>query len=105
LYDPYGRNTAVIADGGGENLTTAYEYDNQSQVTKVTRPDTSSVATVRDGRGLVKYEIATANSRSATKGYFYDGNGNLLKTQDAEDVSQYYDYDGFSRRIRVRTGR
>ena len=104
-YDAYGRRTAVIADLGDQNLTTSYEYDNQSDVTKVTRPDGSSATTVRDGRGLVSMAINTANGNSSTTNFYYDLNGNLIKKKDPEGVCEYYEYDGFDRRIRSRRGR
>ncbi len=103
-YDTYGRQTAVIADLGGKNLTTSYEYDNQSAVTKVTVPDGSSTTTIRDGRGLVSMTISTANSNSSTTNYYYDLSGNLIKKKDPEGVCEYYEYDDFDRRTRSRRG-
>ena len=106
-YDGYGRKTGVIAlaGTGGQNLTTSYEYDNQSDVTRVTKPDGSSTTTIRDGRGLPQYQISTANTKSATTSFYYNANGNLIKKKDPEGVSEYYDYDEFDRQIRVRRGR
>jgi len=105
LYGPYGRRTAVVADAGGTNLTTTYAYNNQSEVTKVTHPDGSSTETIRDGRGLVTYQIGIANSQTATTNFAYDANGNLTRKTDPEGVAEYYDYDEFDRRTRVRRGR
>ena len=104
LYDQYGRRTAVIADAGtgGKSLTTAYEYDNQSQVTKLTQPDGRATITERNGRGLVKSIVNQFGGNSSTANFYYDANGNLTKKVDPEDVTEVYDYDEFDRRIRTR---
>ena len=106
LYDLYGRRTAVVADAGtgGRSLTTSYEYNNQSEVTKVTKPDGSISITEREGRGLVSKQISKIGTRSSTTSFYYDLNGNLTKKQDPDGVCEIYDYDGFDRQIRVRRG-
>ena len=102
LYDTYGRRTAIIADASGEQLTTGYEYDNQSQVTKVTRPNGSSTTTLLNALGRPSKTISSKGANSATTNYYYDLNGNLTKQEDPEGVTEVYDYDGFDRRIRSR---
>ncbi|MCK5172223.1 MAG: hypothetical protein KAR47_02460, partial [Planctomycetes bacterium] len=106
LYDLYGRRTAVVADAaaGGRSLTTSYEYNNQSEVTKVTKPDGSMAITEREGRGLVSKQINKIDTRSSTTSFYYDLSGNLTKKQDPDGVCEIYDYDGFDRRIRTRRG-
>jgi YD repeat-containing protein len=104
-YDAYGRKTAVIADAGGENLTTQYEYNNQSEVVRIIQPDNHYTETVRDGRGLVSQTITGVyNSGNyipkATTSYYYDLNGNLKKKVDPEGVTEIYKYDAMDRMIR-----
>ena len=97
--------TAVVADAGGQDLTTSYEYNNQSEVTKVTGPDGRFVITNRDGRGLVVHTITGIDStEKATTSYSYDLDGNLLKKVDPMGVTEIYQYDGFGRVTRVRQG-
>lgn len=104
-YDSYGRRTAVIADVGGANLTTAYEYNNQSEVVKVIYPDTRYKETIRDGRGLAWKEVAGIGATGkATTVYTYDLNGNLIYKTDPEGVKDLYQYDAFDRMIRQRRG-
>jgi len=113
-YDAYGRRTAVIVDPSGENLTTTYEYNNQSEVVRVTGPDQRYRRTERDGRGLVVRKITGLRSGvpgsytytdKATTQFFYDLNGNLTRRVDPEGITEVYRYDGFGRMTRSRRGR
>lgn len=113
MYDDYGRRTAVVADVGGENLTTTYEYNNQSEVTRTIQPDNRYERTERDGRGLVIRSITgyiTTGTTAydvdvATTEMFYDANGNLTKKKDPEGICEYYKYDGFDRLRSTHRGR
>jgi YD repeat-containing protein len=107
-YDAYGRKTAVIADAGtgGKNLTTTYEYNNQSEVERVTTPDMHYTQTIRDGRGLVSEVITGVKvdgqyEARATTNYYYDLNGNLIKKKDPTGVCDCYAYDALGRRTRT----
>lgn len=107
-YDAYGRKTAVIADAGtgGKNLTTIYEYNNQSEVERVTTPDMHYTQTIRDGRGLVTEVITGVKvdgqyEARATTYYYYDLNGNLTKKKDPTGVCDCYAYDALGRRTRT----
>ncbi len=104
-YDNYGRKTAVIADSGGKNLTTSYEYNYQSEITKVTNPDGRYQKTVRDGRGLVSLEINGYGSAETTTQYHYDFNGNLTRKIDPEGVTEVYQYDLSNQLTRTRKGK
>ena len=106
LYDAYGRKTAVIDDAGGKDLTTSYEYNYQSEVTKLTYPDSRFKITERDGQGRTIREITGINGTSkATTSFTYDANGNLTKKTDPEGVSEVYTYDEFDQLVRVRRGK
>ena len=104
VYDQFGRQTNVIADAGGLNLTTQYEYDQQDQVTKTEPPGGVYSKSERDGRGLqikqiVGYDDNSANELTTT--YEYDENGNLTKTTGPGGMTTEYAYDGFDRRTRA----
>jgi YD repeat-containing protein len=107
-YDTYGRRTAVITDSGtgGKNLTTTYEYNNQSEIIRVTTPDQYYTETVRDGRGLVIQTINGIKSYNSydpktITHYFYDLNGNLVKKKDPAGVCENYNYDKAGRKVRT----
>jgi len=109
-YDDYGRRIEIIADAGGENLTTRYEYNNQGEIILVLKPDQRYQKTIRDGRGLVSMEITGVkvgndyHDKAVTR-FYYDLNGNLVKKIDPEGVTEIYQYDSRDRMIRSRRGR
>ena len=109
-YDDYGRQTTVIVDAGGTSLRTEYTYNNQGEVIKILYPDRRYKRINRDGRGLVIEEItgvqiADEENPKATRKFFYDLNGNLIKDVDPEGVTEIYQYNNRNQRIRVRKGK
>ena len=93
----------------GEVLTTRYEYDSNENQTRIVLPEGNVMERVYDERDLVFTLARGAGSPYAsTQTITYDGNGNLVKTVDAEDnngdgigEATLVAYDGYDRKIRA----
>lgn len=102
LYDAFGRNTGTVADAGGLNLTTTYEYDNQDRAVKVTTPGGVFTQTDRDGRGRqIRQIVGASGGNNLTTSYEYDANSNMTKVIEPNGVMTTYEYDLFDRRTKA----
>ncbi len=92
-----------------ETLTTRYEYDDNENQTRIILPEGNVVERVYDERDLVFSITRGAGSALAsTQTFTYDGNGNLVRTVDAEDnngdgvgETTLVSYDGYDRKIQA----
>ncbi|OHB53762.1 MAG: hypothetical protein A2Y12_19285 [Planctomycetes bacterium GWF2_42_9] len=99
IYDAYGRKIQQIADYGGQNLTTSYNYDNQDRIIKTTYPDGHWLKQCYNGRGLVYRTIEGYGSEYTDPNDFivtqtvYNGDGQPVKKTVGGTVTDSYLYD------------
>lgn len=104
-YDLRGNKNKVIEDVNRLGLETAYEYDNQGEVIKVTLPNGKWTETVRDGRGMVAQTIVGHEGTTvATTWFYYDANGNLIEEVAPNNIRTTYEYDDFDRVTKITRG-
>jgi len=99
-YDSQGRKTKVIEDydelGQRFNLTSTYEYDRQGRLKKTTYPTGRWVEIIRDGRGLVTFEITGYGQTDVYQtAYDYDDNGNLIEQVNPDGTTLVYEYNNY----------
>jgi YD repeat-containing protein len=102
-YDALGRLLQVLEPNSSNvpTFVTAYTYDALNDLKTVTQNGNSSSGDVPHSRqfsynGLGQLQSAT-NPESGTINYFYDLNGNLSQTVDANNVTVTYGYDALNR--------
>ena len=105
-YDEYGRKESVVADYGGDNLTTSYQYNSQSEIIKVTKPGGHYVETIYNGRGLVYQEVSGSvqGGEKHIVTYLYNENGDLVRKylpNGESEISVYDSYGRFDKTIKI----
>ncbi len=118
-YDEIGTRTKVV---NGRGYTIRYEYDGNSNLSKVVREipsDPNQITsytydsmnhkiTMTDPNYFVtqySYDdlgrlITQTDPENNTTTYTYDPHGNMLSVTDANDVTVYYEYDSLNRKTR-----
>jgi YD repeat-containing protein len=106
-YDLFNRRIAEHLDltatglGGGPvitTLTTAYDYDTNGNVVRVT--DASGNAVSRDYDALDR-RTATGFSDATSELVVYDPAGNIVRRRDGNGVVAHFGYDPMNRRVRT----
>jgi RHS repeat-associated protein len=88
-YDELSRLLTVVGAGG---QTTAYEYDTNGNITKVTDGNLNSRDQGYDALNRLVTDDAPLNH---SVDYFYDGQNNLTQVTDPRGLATTFSYDGF----------
>jgi len=105
-YDDYGRKTAETKDFGGDNLTTAFEYDHQGRIVKTTYPNSHWQKQTYNGRGLIVKTVNGYGAETTDPNDFlivrweYDANANRIKQIERDGTEYIWVYDDMDRVIR-----
>lgn len=100
-YDQLGNKTKEVKDVNGVELQTTYEYNNQSELIKITEPSGRWTKTIRDGRGLVVQNIIGYDTHDILiTDYEYDSNKNLIRQANSDGTVELFEYDDFNRLIK-----
>ncbi len=107
VYDQAGRTTHVRnytdTSGGGSYVTTAYAYNNNSQITTTTDQNGGQWPKTFDAMGRnVTTVTPTVSSTNYTNTKYYDGNGNIVKVTDFKSQNTEYTYNARGQRTRIR---
>ncbi len=94
---PSNTSTGVFSISGGTPDTTTYTYNAQGLQASVT----SGGSTWTQQYNLLGQETQTTDPDSGTTALQYDGNGNLVQSQDAAGAYVSYIYDQLGRRTAV----
>lgn len=88
-YDELSRLLTVVGAGG---QTTAYEYDTNGNITKVTDGNLNETTQGYDALNRLITDDAPLNHSAD---YFYDAQDNLTQVTDPKGLATLYNYDGF----------
>lgn len=96
--DVFGRTRREVADSGGLNITTRYEYDVFNRLTYVINPNGDTTRYWYDAWGRIKYKY---QPDMGVISYAYDKIGNVRFTQTQDQANRfaltYYQYDDIGR--------
>jgi len=103
LYkDAYGNLIRVDEHNSGNTYTTAYEYDGNGKLTKIT----DALSNIRNftydglGRRLTAEDLhASGDSSYGSWSYTYDDSGNLIEVVDPDSQTIDYTYDDINRKL------
>ena len=103
VYSTLGDLTSITEEiTGSTSRTTSFDYDDEQQRIRVTKPEGNKVKTDYNSRGLVwKVTRGETSSVASTVENTYDPNGNLTEIEDGRGNSTTYAYDLFDRRTRA----
>ncbi len=100
VKDAYGNLASVVEHVGGSSQTTAYEYDGNKNLTKIT----DAQGNIRDfaydglGRRLSATDLhAGADATYGIWSYNYDASGNLASSTDPKGQTTVFTYDDLNR--------
>ena len=102
-YDVFGRLETMTVDPASLAIETAYDYDENGNVTKLTDGEGNETDFVYDHRDrLTTTRYAEGTAKETTLEYTYDANGNLWKRKDrnmtwTEGEHIVYTYDDLDR--------
>ncbi|MCP4651936.1 MAG: hypothetical protein GY858_00930 [Candidatus Omnitrophica bacterium] len=96
-FDAYGNVTKVEEHNQGATYTTLYEYDNQSNLTKVTDNQGNITQITYDSLGR---KIKMDDPDMGIWFYEYDDVGNLIKQTDTKSQVLEFEYDDINRLTR-----
>lgn len=94
-FNPFGEMTSSSIDLGGTTRTISYQYDADSNRTRITHPDTTRFDTTYDG--LNRPASIAANGGSAFVTMAYGANGNIGTGTFANGVVSTFGYDAAQR--------
>ncbi len=102
-YNTLGDLTSIVEEiNPSVSRTTAFEYDAEQQRIRVVLPEGNKVKTEYDERGLVwKVTRGETSGVASTVENSYDDNGNLVAVEDGRGSTTTFTYDLFDRRTRV----
>ncbi|MCD4830991.1 MAG: hypothetical protein K8R02_04170 [Anaerohalosphaeraceae bacterium] len=102
-YDSFSQVTQVVEDVNGCSLATFYDYNYQGELVKTTESSGKWTEYIRDGRGMVVYEIdGFGQDDLAVAEFEYDAAGNLIKRSSSEGIVYRFEYDDFDRPVEQR---
>jgi RHS repeat-associated protein len=99
-YDAQDNLTSVVEDlTSGASVTTAYAYDDNDRLTKVTSPVGNETVYGYDSRDLQTSVTrkAASSPNDAVAATVYDENGNRVTVTDPNGNNTVYAYDGYDR--------
>ena len=88
-FDTLGRLFTQI---GADNRTTSYQYDSNSNLTKITDPRSAVTQKAYDGLNRV---LRTTNALNGVTALSYDGQDNVTQVTDPRNIATTYTVNGF----------
>jgi len=102
-YDLLNRSLSRVVSSVADDFSylTTFEYEDSTHTVIVTDPRNFKSTSEMDGFDRVHRVTQETGSEDLVTMNFYDGNGNLRETQDAENRTTRFVYDGLNRLRRI----